>query len=1663
MEGIIKKAVRAFALLVALCATGGAWAEYVAGWDFKGLAKSQWGSTSGTAMTTGTAPATWSGVPSGERIFTVDFTVDEIPESACALITWKMSDNREIIVGKTATTDGTAKFQLAWGYWGQNGGDDYIYTTYTGSGQYYDWTADSSSHTFRIEYEHETLGTTVYMDGSKICAHSGLRFANKDILGIGIGGAFGTAAQGTWPNAGFTVSSAFYMGGLKQTSVTLESNGYTLDLSGSILNSDGAISIASGTGLSIGLSSDNALYNQKEITTVIEVSDIPETGTLVDYLQYNGDDGRHVGLVATAKGTLTQKWGTSKGATSWYANAYGTVGCSAGSTSHTTIAFAYNGTSGVGTQTFVVGGNQSDNNTSLLDSTRNLRSIYIGNLNGGNVRAAGLRVYSIKLYTTKLDASGATAAASDVILSDGCSAAFSSGATYKYCGSGFTNGFTIDLKGQTVALGTYPGTSGTITVNDSVGGGSATMTLPEGFTGSFAGTGTLAVTAPASVLPVSGGMDLSSATITIPNASGTVIASDSVTVGNSGIQVALASTINNHTVMVKASNIPSSSCRLIGWMTGQLNSKDIENCAYYGGSDFNQCYYLDGTWQNDYNSTGDSRSWTRDASDHWIEISYARADNTGSSQTSGGTRTYFDGSEKVTSTGLKWGSNSTSKITIGGTATSSTSPATGMVIKDIVILSNALTANQMDKVTTALNNGWTVNTVGTTLTSDEDGSSLPGYSNVTAVGAVTVASGGTLDLSGLTAVQVGNGATLDLSAITGLSQVVVLPGGELTIGKQRPGSVVVMTGGILNVSSIPTASECITGYIPTAELSVEDSAYLTGTVKLEGETVTPSFEGTTATLTGTIAIAGNPTYTGDAWWWDYEFNESSSATIDGYRLTTPNEGNADDVALRLESSNADYTSADETGNRELYFQQTPWRNASFDTLSELTAVMYCAPGNYANTVLVAFGSTTATGKKAIALVTGANPAAGEMKLVLTDGVATKVTELADLTAVGATTTKHLYAFIMDRITENETEKTRVRVYLDGKVKAIYKHNGILTLSNGFQIGSLHGGVAPTGFNTGLTKYSSSGDSGTLDFLRVVDGTLTDGAMAALAGAYPYNSAFGSATRDPVSGSANTWVSTDAWTQTVPGEDDATQNAPKADTNVKLSIDGSSVVSVALNLTTDSNYESLTLGKEAGATGSLNLTSGMGNSTAGKLVSAETSVLVDTTVPAGRVNLGVTSVADGITLTVDPYSPFGNTALAAKFNTMAFGDIYEDVIISMALLGDDAVVALDETYKSSWEDAGFTIELIYDSSNLSYTLRVTREAATADIWVEIAAGGTVTWSTRTIPVPAPESLPDTYANTVTITNMTESTVAISTAFAGGNVTVASGGPVTLSGAITTSGNLTLNGATTLSGTSTIVGAMSGSATLTVDGSVTVASTGSIANTIAGDGTITFEALPASALSFGEWTGTVVLPANQAFTGQKFDDYGIAGSTVRLQGANTGWFHYSAANNTNDRAPVATTVEIPSDASLTVTGWSSSFANTFNVLKGSGTFAVNIESAIDISYSDYSAYFLLKDVSNFTGSLSATGAGIAIGASKPSSSTTGGKIILTTIATIATGKTWTATEGIVLADAAASLTNTDGALDPAPTTNVSRHRVVSSTSAGVTTYRVEEIPGTIFSVY
>ena len=173
-------------------------------------------------------------------------------------------------------------------------------------------------------------------------------------------------------------------------------------------------------------------------------------------------------------------------------------------------------------------------------------------------------------------------------------------------------------------------------------------------------------------------------------------------------------------------------------------------------------------------------------------------------------------------------------------------------------------------------------------------------------------------------------------------------------------------------------------------------------------------------------------------------------------------------------------------------------------------------------------------------------------------------------------------------------------------------------------------------------------------------------------------------------------------------------------------------------------------------------------------------------------------------------------------------------------------------------------------------------------------------------------------------------------------------------------------------------------------VTETSANLYTGTLSGSGTLVLAGTRSSALSFNNWTGTVVLPELSSIAGNtfNFNYYGVEGSTVRINGIGGGWLKNEVINPK---------IDIPAGKTLTISDFSASFAKTFKALSGAGTLSFTYNTAINTTASDwypgYSAYYLIQDVSGFTGTLSTATPGIAIGTAKPHYQTAGGKILLT----------------------------------------------------------------------
>ena len=254
-------------------------------------------------------------------------------------------------------------------------------------------------------------------------------------------------------------------------------------------------------------------------------------------------------------------------------------------------------------------------------------------------------------------------------------------------------------------------------------------------------------------------------------------------------------------------------------------------------------------------------------------------------------------------------------------------------------------------------------------------------------------------------------------------------------------------------------------------------------------------------------------------------------------------------------------------------------------------------------------------------------------------------------------------------------------------------------------------------------------------------------------------------------------------------------------------------------------------------------------------------------------------------------------------------------------------------------------------------------------------------------------------------------------------------------------------------------------------------GTFTGRFVGTGTVTLSELLNRALCQNApdgWEGLMVLPVIENAQDLNLNNYGAEKddgkwTTVNVTGVNGGYIANATVN------PVVELV-----GNMRLTSCSQNFANTFEVVKGSGDFDLSTAT-----FSDSYVYFLLKDVSGFTGSVKTKTGGVGIvlgGATKPTGTDDLGKIIVNTAATIGAGETWVApggvrvSEGIVVtmgADASISGTVTlklgasvkvpSGTAAPTITTDVPYYTVTSTTAAGVTTYMTVKKPGTIFSVW
>lgn len=685
-----------------------------------------------------------------------------------------------------------------------------------------------------------------------------------------------------------------------------------------------------------------------------------------------------------------------------------------------------------------------------------------------------------------------------------------------------------------------------------------------------------------------------------------------------------------------------------------LTLKDTATLSVSGetNSDANTSSIMIGHWNGPSTLTlQDTASFTAEKAD----LLLGKTGNTQTINLNGGT---------LTARGIKLASNATGTNRLnlnGGTlrlgATGITSYNASRVLT--LTVNNAPVLEALADFTVA----YGVNLAdGAVLTVKPEGHTLTFAQAFSGAGALKLEGSGTVDLTALETLPVfagiDSGITLKLSA--GTLEALLL-------------------GGTLTKTLTPVSGAALAG---TVEL------WLNG-AKLDADAQTN--EDGSLTLSTTV-IPG--TCTGNQWFWDYEFTGN---------LT--NIG-SDGTALTQDGSAPVYSEADAEGNRAVYLKSTPYRRAAYG--SAMTAVMRCKPAATANAILIAFGTTIDSGKCCLMLATGANPAAGDMRLCLWDKSANTVTELVDnLKVPNATADYHVYAFSLAVV----DGKTQVAVYVDGKRKTVYKHSSVIELGNGFQIGSAHGGFQnmPV-LAASVSRYADpDADSvGTVDFLRVTNSTLSAAAMQAIAQAYPYTSENGRATRSLTANADETWVDEASmpWAQTLPNAEETAQAQPNAGTAVELTLAGDAALTLNLPKSETGliSYESLTVSGDGA------LTLKTSPDSACSVAVGDLTLSTDLTVPAEAFQVGTLFVGAGKTLTfdcseLDVSNIWVNTTLP---------------LTGLTQLEEGAAVKISNLPAAL---APRAVELVYSEATESYALHIT----VPESGLHAAVSGDAVWS------------------------------------------------------------------------------------------------------------------------------------------------------------------------------------------------------------------------------------------------------------------------------------------------------------------------------------------------
>ena len=740
--------------------------------------------------------------------------------------------------------------------------------------------------------------------------------------------------------------------------------------------------------------------------------------------------------------------------------------------------------------------------------------------------------------------------------------------------------------------------------------------------------------------------------------------------------------------------------------------------------------------------------------------------------------------------------------------------------------------------------------------------------------------------------------------------------------------------------------------------------YLEGLGEASEVKLTRFIDGSVETLkvsNGIASLYGDVVVSGKACWVDYEMDyEKGNPSKTGWE----NSG-TDTTNLHVDSStgggNIDGDNAFYNGI--LYTYAHPYRDDLGTFPDTWTAVVRCTVPNYTDASVITFGWQDSV----IGLVAGETPNT-EMRLVQSAKNTHYVTN-AVMKVQNATTAQHVYIFTVEA---NQT----VTVYCDGSLVTSVTFDSPFTIRSGFQVGSVLGGVANTGFvrfskneSPANTLSEAEQKNARIDCVRLYNYAISPAQIAALSEEFPAVKLYEATVEEY----ADTYWPMLDWSTPWDGGNKQSK--------VILTVEGDAT----LGLPETINVNELAFNGVEGSTltlvgpGSLSVTEPIEAIGFTLKLKGTVTLAADTTFKGNisfesftKAGDGALMIAAGSTVGVDQEMVLEVLGEVDCAEGTVIDSAYDGTDGVKFILAEDALASVTEdgvtTYYSDTQSAA---DALLDSEGSSVTLTLLNGATLDSTTIDKLEHRGYVFRDDGVIVKAVAKIVETEAYYPTLADAI--------------YVVGEGDTIELLGPCEED--------IELYNQSIILSDEANNFTGTLSGNV--------------NSTLKLLYPRTSAIEFDDWSGRVELPNIEICgnNGLNLSFYGNQYSTVVVNNIGEGvWL---------SNAEIPSTIELAGD--VTLSEFSSSFPNTIKKLTGSGSIAFISQNA--------NGYFLLENIDEFQGSLSTVGPGIAIG-SRPLDTSTFGQIYLPVSATVAEGAVWTAANGINIATVGATLTIING---------------------------------------